>query len=140
MRIYNEKEIRCDGDRNVMDENEKVFTDDQWDWIQDTAEGQDHVFFFTHGRIVGGGEEQRGRMVDYTEEFVEWANRPWVNMEAVFVGHSHDNRGWYNVNTANIDKPPNYYDPDDPNYISPTERLTIQFSQDTIYIETEKST
>jgi len=83
-----------------MDENEKGFTEDQWDWIQDTAEGQDHVFFFTHGRIVGGGEEQRGRLVDHTEDFVEWANQDDVNVHAVFVGHWHRTGGYQNITST----------------------------------------
>ncbi len=76
------------------------FTEDQWDWIRDTAEGQDHVFFFTHGRIVGGGEEQRGRMVDHTKDFVEWANQDDVNVRAVFVGHSHRTGGYQNITST----------------------------------------
>ncbi len=50
-----------------------------------------HMFFFTHGKIVGGGDEQKRRLADHTEDFVEWANRPEVNVHAVFVGHSHEN-------------------------------------------------
>ena len=106
------------------------FTDDQWDWIQDTAEGQDHVFFFTHGRVVGGGEEQVGRMVDYTEEFVEWANRPWVNMEAVFNGHWHRTGGYEDRDPSNIN---------DDDYTWDSEG-TISFDEPTVYIETESST
>jgi len=92
------------------------------------------VFFFTHGRVVGGGEEQRGRMAYYTEEFVEWANRGDVNVRAVFVGHSHVNRGYGGINPIPIEK---IDDPDqtfDPIYKS------IPFSWATVYIETENST
>jgi len=109
------------------------FTDDQWDWIQDTAEGQDHVFFFTHGRVVGGGEEQRGRMVDHTEEFVEWANRPWVNMEAVFVGHGHVNDIYEEVHIWDIDDPIHELE-------DPEELHIMEFMEPTYYIETEAST
>ena len=106
------------------------FTPTQLDWIQDTGEGQDHVFFFTHGRIVGGGEEQRGRLMFYTEDFVEWANRDDVNVRAVFVGHSHQTGGYENRDLTNIDEVDYTWDSEG----------TRLFSEKPYYIETESST
>ena len=113
------------------------FTWTQWNWIRNTAEGQDHVFFFTHGRIVGGGEEQRGRLMFRTEDFVEWANQDDVNVHAVFNGHWHRNNIFYNVHT----------NPDEEGYIgkprekdNPTQLHHMEFTEPTYYIETEAST
>ncbi|MFW6142027.1 MAG: PKD domain-containing protein [Candidatus Saliniplasma sp.] len=106
------------------------FIGKQWDWIRDTAEGQDHVFFFTHGRIVGGGEEQRGRLAYYTEDFVEWANRDDVNVHAVFNGHWHRTGGYEDRDLTNINEDDYTWDSEG----------TISFDEPTVYIETGSST
>ncbi|MFW6142025.1 MAG: hypothetical protein ACOC53_05640 [Candidatus Saliniplasma sp.] len=137
MQIYDERKIKYVGDGNMMGDYENGFIGKQWDWIRDTAEGQDHVFFFTHGRIVGGGEEQRGRLAYYTEDFVEWANRDDVNVHAVFNGHWHRNNIYEKVH-------PN---PDEEGYIdepyeldNPAQLHLMEFTEPTYYIETEAST
>jgi len=106
------------------------FTDTQWNWIQNKAQSQSHVFFFTHGRIVGGGSEQIGRLAYHCADFVNWADG--ANIEAVFVGHTHQNHMFYDVDTGNINKPP------EKSY--PESLWTLAFSDSVFYIETECST
>jgi len=101
----------------------------------------------THGRIVGGGSEQNGRLTYHCADFVEWADG--ANVEAVFVGHTHQNHLFYDVDTGNIDDPDDMYEGD--HRISPTSVATIYFAptppdpahgicDSPAYIETENGT
>jgi len=82
----------------------------------------------THGRIVGGGSEQNGRLTYHCADFVEWADG--ANVEAVFVGHTHQNHLFYDVDTGNMDDPDDLYDESDgfptplPSPLSQTLRLS----------------
>ena len=74
-------------------------------------------------------------MVDNRVEFVEWANS--VNVEAVFSGHTHSDRIFYDVQT----------DPGKPGYIDapyekehPTHLHTLAFENPTYYTECGEST
>jgi len=101
----------------------------------------------THGRIVGGGSEQIGRLGYHCADFVEWADG--ANVEAVFVGHTHQNHMFYDVITENIDNPNDMYK--SPPGIPPTSVATIYFTYvspdaanaicgSPVYIETKNGT
>jgi len=95
------------------------------------------TFIFTHGPIVGHGEEGTHQDTDGDHDipFVQWVNGEDMTVGAVFVRHTHMNIGLgqspaYKLTSDNMNDPKTF------NSLS----ATIPFSWYTIYIETITAT
>ncbi len=128
-------------------------TDAQLNWIEsdynaykygmDMMGKEPHCFVLTHGPIAGS-ELTNGQGIDHThtqndEEFVDWVNGG-INIEAVFCGHTHEDHIFYDVDTGNVYQPPDYSDPEDKNYVAPTTTISLPYSANSYYIETNTAT
>ncbi len=114
------------------------------------SNGKTHTFIFTHAPSVPDGKRDENDPLsdfshysatnyppgyyDYDAAFVSWLNGEDPNypegqyVEAVIVGHTHQNHIWYGVDLTNIKKPKEKD--------NPTGRHILSFSDSAFYIET----
>jgi len=121
-------------------------TSEQLAWMKEDQKqaytnGKTHTFIITHGPIVGhGGKGTHNELggTDHDHPFVEWVNGEDSEypegqyVEAVFVGHTHENWIFCNVTIDNIDNPTG-------NDIVPL-GIPLPFSWYALYIETTTAT
>jgi len=101
------------------------------------------TFLLTHPLIVshgGKGTHQNIIYGDHDRPFVEWVNGEDSDypegqyVEAVFCGHTHENRIFHNITLDNMnEKEPPHYD-------DPTCLQVLYFKYPTFYIETTTAT
>jgi len=120
-------------------------TNQQWNWLIDTAASgnYDHAFLFQHAATVGHYDEaiddRQGTIINHDEDIVTWVNGDYTgygdpNIEAVFNGHVHGNRGYggpdYEIDIGEMDIPTTV----------PFGEGDFPYSWSTVYIETTKCT
>ena len=94
------------------------------------------TFLLTHAPLVGHELKASPKDVDVLKDFVNWVNNDKIGstVEAVFCGHTHENRIFHNITLDNMnEKEPPHYD-------DPTCLQVLYFKYPTFYIETTTAT